>query len=65
MSKRAKLGGTVMISRTLYEVIEGPMRDPDYYRIRVRPRAGGEERIAESKLWRCGCGPWKLTSPQS
>lgn len=60
MTKRAKLGGIVMISRKLYEVVEAPVRDHNHYRIRVRPKEGGPTFVAVSEDWRCGCGPWKL-----
>lgn len=64
MTKRAKVGGIVMISRNLYEVLEGPMLDPDCYRIRIRPKDGGDERIAEAPTWQGGKGPWKLAATE-
>ncbi|WGR74360.1 MULTISPECIES: hypothetical protein [unclassified Bradyrhizobium] len=62
MSRKPRPGGTVMISRKPYTVLEGPKRDANIYRIMIRAKDGGAY-WASAPSWQAGCGPWRISGP--
>jgi hypothetical protein len=63
MSRKPRLGGTVMISGGLYTVLEGPLKRGTEYRIMIRAKDDEGVYWAASPNWRGGRGPWVLRSP--
>jgi hypothetical protein len=60
MSKPAKVGGIVQISRKRYRVIERNGYSLDGWFFIEIEGEDGERHTAKSEAWRCGRGPWKI-----